>query len=116
MEANGNTTGIYLFIVIAFVLLFVSWINYYNLNNARLLILQKQIHIQKITGANSRQIVVQTLVESAISVILSMVLAIIFIDLADNPIRTIFGFNILPGGYSEIFCNWLIISALLIFS
>jgi putative ABC transport system permease protein len=116
LEANGNITSIYLYIVIAFVLLFVTWINYYNLNTARLLTLQKQIHIQQITGASNKHIVLQALAESAISVTLSLVLAIILIVLADNPIRNIFGFNIIPGGYSEIFCNWLKISALLIFS
>jgi len=116
LEANGNITGLYLFIVIAFVLLLVSWVNYYNLNNARLLTLQKQIHIQRITGANNRSIVLQSIAESAMSVILSLILAIIFLDLADNPAKTIFGFNILPGGYSDIFNNWLIISALLIIS
>jgi putative ABC transport system permease protein len=116
LEANGNITGIYLFILIAFVLLVVSWVNYYNLNNATLLILQKQIHIQRITGANNRIIIFQTLAESAISVILSLILAIVLIDLADNPAKSIFSFNILPGGYSDIVSNWIIISALLIVS
>lgn len=116
LEPNGSITGIYIFILIAFVLLFVSWVNYYNLNNARLLTLQKQIHIQKITGAGNNHIILQVLVESAISVFLSGVLAIILIDLADNPIRNIFDFIILPGGFSEIFRNWVLIAALLIFS
>jgi putative ABC transport system permease protein len=112
LEANGNITGIYLFILIAIVLLIVSWVNYYNLNNARLLTLQKQIHLQRLTGANNRLIVLQTLAESALCVILSMILAIILINLADNPARTIFGFNILPEGYSVISCNWLLLTEL----
>jgi putative ABC transport system permease protein len=116
IEVNGNITSIWLFIVIAFVLLLVSWVNYYNLNNARLLTLQKQIHIQRINGAYNKHIILQSLVESAISVILSFLLAIMFLDLAGNPVRTIFGFNILPGAYSDISGNWLLISALLIVS
>lgn len=116
LEANGNITGIYLFLVVAFFLLTVSWVNYFNLNNARLLTLQKQIHIQRIAGANNRIIVLQTLIESAMSVIMSLILAIILIDLADNPARTIFGYNILPVGYADIYNNWLIITALLIIS
>jgi putative ABC transport system permease protein len=116
IEANGNITGIYLFIVVAFVLLVVSWFNYYNLNNARLLTLQKHIQIQRITGANDKLIILQSFTESSISVILSLIFALIFLDLAKNPARTIFGFNILPGGYSDLSCNWLIISALLIIS
>jgi putative ABC transport system permease protein len=116
VEANGNITSIYLFIVIAFVLLLVSWVNYFNLNKARLLTLQKQIHIQRITGANNKLIILQSLTESTVSVILSLILALILLDLAENPARTIFGFNILPGGYTDISGNWLIIFELLIVS
>ncbi len=75
IEANGNITGIYLFIVIAFVLLIVSWVNYYNLNRARLITLQKQIHVQRITGANNRLIILQSVTESAVSVVMSLILA-----------------------------------------
>lgn len=116
LEANGNITGLWLFSVIALVLLIVSWVNYYNLNNARLLTLQKQIHIQRITGANNRIIILQTLAESAISVLLSLIIAIILIDLAGSPAKNIFGFIILPGGYSDLFNNWLFILTLLIIS
>lgn len=116
IEANGNLTAIYLFIVIAFVLLLVSWVNYYNLNNARLLTLQKQIHIQRITGAGNKLIIFQSLAESAINVALSLILALIIIDLAQNPWSLFFGLSILPGGWSDLSGNWLIISALLIVS
>ena len=116
IEDNGNITGIYLFAVITLVLLIVSWVNYYNLNRARLFTLQKQIHVQRITGANNKLIILQSVTESAISVVLSLILAIIFLDLAGNPARTIFNFNILPGGFSDLTTNWLIISALLIVS
>jgi putative ABC transport system permease protein len=116
IEANGNITGIYLFIIIAFVLLLVSWVNYFNLNNARLHILQKQIRILRITGANKNLIILQSLTESAISVILSLILALMLLDLAVNPARSFFSFNLLPGGYADLLDNWFIISALLAIS
>ena len=116
IETNGNITGIYLFILIASVLLVVSWFNFYNLNNARLLTLQKQIHIQRITGANNKLILLQSFTESMISVLLSLILALILLDLAINPAKTYFGFNILPGGYSCLLANWQIICTLLLIS
>jgi len=116
IEDNGNITGIYLFSVITLVLLLVSWVNYYNLNRARLFTLKKQINVQLITGANNRLIISQSLTESAISVALSLILAIILLDLAGKPSMSVFGFNILPGGYSDLTNNWLIISAILIIS
>lgn len=116
IEDNGNITGIYLFAVITLVLLIVSLVNYYNLNRARLFTLKKQIHVQRITGANNKLIILQSVTESAISVALSLILAIILLDLAEKPAMTVFGFNILPGGYSDLTTNCLIISAILIVS
>ncbi len=49
-------------------------------------------------------------------VILSLILAIIFIDLAINPAQKIFGFNLLPGGYKDIINNLSIIAGLLTLS
>ena len=48
VEPNGNITSIWLFIFIVLILLLISWVNYYNLSKARLLILQKQQQIQRI--------------------------------------------------------------------
>jgi putative ABC transport system permease protein len=106
IEQNGNITSIYLFIIIAFVLLFVSWVNYYNLNKARLMILQKQIHIQWITGSNNILIVLQAITESAICVILSLILAIVLLDIAVNPAKTLFGISLLPNGFNDLVNSW----------
>jgi putative ABC transport system permease protein len=116
IESNGSITGIYLFIVIAFVLVLVSWVNYYNLNKARLMIIQKQIQVQRINGANSKHVILQSLTESAISVILSLLLAFILLDLSVNPASAVFGFNLLPGGYTDFSGNWLFITVLFVVS
>ena len=42
VEPNGNITSIWLFIFIAAILLLISWVNFFNLSKARILILQKQ--------------------------------------------------------------------------
>ena len=114
IEPNGTITSIYLFIVIAFVLLLVSWVNYYNLNKARLLTLEKQIHIQQITGSNNRRIILQSLTESGISVVLSLILALILFDIAEIPAKTFFGFSLLPNGFYDLLNCWLI--GLILFS
>jgi putative ABC transport system permease protein len=116
VEPNGNIISIYLFVVIAIILLLVSWVNYFNINKARLLTLQKQINIQRIMGSNSKLILLQSLVESGICVLLSMSVAVILIDLSGNPARTFFGFTILPNGFSDLVSIWLFGFALLVIS
>ncbi len=92
IEPNGNITGIYLFITIAFVLLLVSWVNFYNLNKARLYVLQKQVYIQHIIGSGKWLIIVQSIAGSGISVILAVVLSWILFGLTEIKSFTIFEF------------------------
>ena len=108
IEPNGNITSIYVFIVIAFVLLLVSWVNYYNLNKARLMTLQKQIHIQRITGSNNKLIILQSLTESGICVVLSLILAMLLLDVSEIPAKTLFGISLLPNGFYDLDSSWII--------
>jgi len=116
VEPNGNISGIYLFVVIAIVLLLISLINYYNLNKTRLLTLKKQIHIQRITGSNNRLIILQSLTESAICVALSFFVALALLDLSDNPAYTFFGIRLLANGLSTLWGSWPTVIAILTIS
>ncbi len=81
IEPNGNINGLYLFITIAIVLLLVSWVNYYNLNKARLFLLQKQLNIQNIIGSGKLPVIMQSVTASVISVILALILSWILLGL-----------------------------------
>lgn len=116
IESNGNISSIYIFTVVAFVLLLISWVNFFNLNKTRLLSVRKQLHIQSITGANNKNIILQSFAESGMIVISSLILAALFIDLSVNPAHAIFGFNLLPNGYNYLGNNWFIITCLLVVS
>lgn len=116
VEQNGSIKSIYLFILIAFVLLLISWVNYYNLNKARLMTLQKQIHIQRITGSNNKLIILQSLTESGICVIFSLFLALLLIGIAENPAKTLFDINLLPNGFIDLVSSWIIVLGFLIVS
>jgi putative ABC transport system permease protein len=80
VEPNGNIYSVYLFALIALVLLLISWVNFYNLNTARIFLLQKQISILRIVGSDNRQIIDQTIAESTALVVASLLLASILID------------------------------------
>jgi len=113
IEPNGTITSIYIFIIIAFVLLLVSWVNYYNLNKARLFALQKQMHVQIITGSNNKLIILQSLAESAVCALLSLILALVILDISEFPARTLFDIIILPYGLSSITSSWFIVLLIL---
>jgi putative ABC transport system permease protein len=116
VEPNSNITNIYLYLLITLILLVVSWSNYFNLSMARLMTNKKQTSIQRINGAGRLNIIVQTLTESAISTVLALLLSLIIIDLTGNVVSAFFGFQMLPGGFSDIVSIWPVIVILLIIS
>ena len=114
IEQNGNITIVYLFIIIAIVLLSISVVNFYNLNKARLLTLHKSIDIQRVMGAANRNIILQTILETSVSGILALLLALIILDLSQQFSASVLGFNLFPGGSGDLAGIWPY--ALLIFS
>jgi len=105
-EQNGNVTIVYLFIIIATVLLVVSLVNFYNLNKVRLLTLHKSIDIQRAMGSENKYIILQSVIESTICVFSSLVLSLIFLDLSDQFAVSFLGFNLFPEGIGGLFNIW----------
>jgi len=115
-EPNGSITSVYLFILIALIILLVSWVNNFNLNRARLYNLQKQIYVQKITGSGSVSIILQAMAEAGVNVLISFAAAVLILNISLNPVRTIFNANLLPGGISDITAVWPVIAIVLLIS
>ena len=102
VEQNGNIYSIYLFALIALVLLIVSWVNFYNLNTARILVLQKQINIQRIVGSNNKLIIFQSLLESSLIVASAIILASIFLDSYSQLADSLYGSGFVFNGFSDL--------------
>lgn len=75
---KGNKKMVYLFLVIAFLILIIAAINYINLNIAQLKRRQKELSIRKIIGCSRRGILIQVLSESFFNFILAALLALSF--------------------------------------
>jgi len=116
IETNGNITNVYLFIFIALVLVLISWVNFYNLNKARFLILQKQIKIQQIIGSDKKSLIAQSLVESVMYVLLAFILAITLLDFVRSSSVSFFGLSLMPDGYHDLLSIWPLIAAVLLVS
>ncbi len=82
LHATGDIRNIYIFLIIAFVILLIACINYINLSNVLMLRRTKEIGIQRIVGAKQIQLVFQYLGESFIVTIIAMGFSIVLSQLS----------------------------------
>jgi len=76
LGVNGNIQYVYIFSVIAIVVLLLACINFMNLSTARSASRAKEVGIRKVVGSEKRFLIRQFLTESILTTILSTVLAI----------------------------------------
>jgi putative ABC transport system permease protein len=76
-EENGDIKRVYVFSVIALIILLIACINYMNLSTARSTLRAKEIGIRKVAGATKGELIAQFLSESVLIAWLAMILAIL---------------------------------------
>ncbi|WP_296705741.1 ABC transporter permease [Algoriphagus sp.] len=79
---TGSLSNIYIFSIIGLFILAIAIINFMNLSTARSMERAKEVGIRKSIGADRNSLVFQFLGESLIIVLLSAVVAVIFVTLA----------------------------------
>jgi putative ABC transport system permease protein len=79
-EPNGNKALVYIFIVIAVLILLVACINFMNLATARASTRAREVGIRKLVGAHRSMIITQFLTESILLVILAFLVAILLVS------------------------------------
>ncbi len=75
-EVNGSVTRIRFLTAIAFIILILSWLNYINLSTTKSLERAKEIGVRKVAGAQKRQVIFQSLIESLVLNGMAIVLAV----------------------------------------
>lgn len=113
----SNHTSIRIFEGIAILILLVAWFNYLLLSNAETRARVKGIACRKIIGATSLQIAQSTYVQSLLTVILSLLPALLFTSLLVPLFNQLFDKNIdlqllLKPGYLAVFIGVAIITGL----
>ncbi|MGC1515978.1 MAG: ABC transporter permease [Maribacter sp.] len=81
LEPNGDLKYVYLYSLIAMIILLLASINYMNLTTVRSARRAKEIGMTKILGANRKQLLTQFLGESFLFTLFSFVLAMGFVSL-----------------------------------
>ncbi|KPL06272.1 hypothetical protein AMJ86_09050, partial [bacterium SM23_57] len=85
----GNRVIIYALILIALFILLLACINYINLTTARAVKRSQEIGIRKVTGAKRKDLIIQFLTESMSITLISLVLALVVVELLLPIFRTI---------------------------
>jgi putative ABC transport system permease protein len=104
IEANGNITYVYIFSIIALLILLIACVNFMNLSTARSANRAKEVGIRKVAGSLRSHLIAQFLTESVLlsffSLVIAIILAVILLPL----------FNELAGKemhISTLFSTWL---------
>jgi putative ABC transport system permease protein len=74
-EVNGQERNVYIFLVIAGLILLVAFVNFINLATARGATQAREVGVRKVIGASRKQLIRQFLTESFVSSCLALVLA-----------------------------------------
>jgi len=82
MAPLGNKNTVYVFSLIALLLLGIAYFNYINLSTARLSNRRFEIGVRKTLGANRWHVVSQFLVEAIIFSFIALLISILFVELA----------------------------------
>jgi putative ABC transport system permease protein len=81
LEQNGDIKYVWIFSTLALLIIFIACINFMNLSTARSSKRAKEIGIRKVSGANKLKILGQFMIESFLTVFVSLVLAIILFEI-----------------------------------
>ena len=112
LEPGGSMTTVYIFSVIAVLILVIAIINYVNLATARSAGRAKEVGVRKVSGANKRGLISQFLGESLIIVTIAAVIAILLVQLLTPSFNQLTGKVLSVGLFDSI--AWIGMLAILV--
>jgi putative ABC transport system permease protein len=92
---SGNSFYVKIFSFIAILILLIACINYMNLSTARAVKRVKEVALRKVIGANTKQILLQSFVESILLTLISLPVTLIMIELMTPSFSKVIGKQLL---------------------
>ncbi len=81
-EANGKKEYVYIFLVVSIFILLIACINFINLSTARAAKRAKEVGVRKVVGSNKADLIKQFIGESILTSFTSLILALLFVEIA----------------------------------
>jgi putative ABC transport system permease protein len=81
VEPSGNVQHVYIFIIIAVIILLIACINFMNLSTARSAGRAREVGVRKVLGSNRWALIYQFLIESTLTAFIALVIALTFATL-----------------------------------
>lgn len=78
---KGNKSYVYIFIVVACLILFISCINFVNMSTAAATKRSKEVAVRKVMGAQKKQLIFQFISESLLIAIVSLLVSLALLEL-----------------------------------
>lgn len=80
-SSGGDIKYVYIFALIAFIVLLIGAINYINLSTARALNRAREVGVRKVSGAGKMQLIAQFLTETVTQAYFALLLAVLLVEL-----------------------------------
>jgi putative ABC transport system permease protein len=97
LEPGGSITTVYIFAIIAILILVIAIINYINLATAKSVNRAKEVGVRKVAGANKTGLISQFLGESLLITAIGAILALVLVYLLLPPFSHLIGKNLTAG-------------------
>lgn len=81
-EINGDAATVKYLTIIAFIILFIAWVNYINLSTARAIERANEVGVRKVLGAEKKQLIKQFIFESSLINLVAILLSLSLVALA----------------------------------
>lgn len=108
ISANSNIRSVYIFSVIAVLILLIACINFMNLTTARSITRAKEIGLRKVIGANRIQLIRQFIGEAVLMIMIAVLAGLLLVILALPEFNNLAGKEILLQSENFIFYAFLL--------
>ncbi|MDX9847018.1 MAG: ABC transporter permease [Tenuifilaceae bacterium] len=102
LEINGDKQSIVMLQIVAWFILIIAWVNFFNLSTISSIKRYKEVGIRKVNGASRYQLLYQLLAESAIINLCALLLAVVMLEIGYSPFANLAGIPVQRDLYGEI--------------
>lgn len=110
IEPNGDKTSIALLEIVAWFILLIAWVNFFNLSTISSLKRIREIGIRKVVGASRVSLILQFLLESFVINLIAILISLILFEVTQPVFANMAG---LPVTTNLFFESWFILTILL---